>query len=216
MEMKQKFKLFLKVSFQVGLLWCFCSLVCDGRLKRGWQSCSPLSLGFHCGPRKSAGETGQSRWSPGAAAPQGSSARTRTLECRQHSSTAWTFTCSDINRQSDSCWSEQIINQDIDQCEQWKQPLKSLHGCYFLTRGDGQSGALGNAVILHDTDMSRMWEANQRFPVISCPRQIPAGHDWLEAERLMVIYTLVNWKPLCLHKVLWKQRNPNHWSGQIK
>lgn len=109
----------------------FFFLVCSDRLKWTWQSCSPLSVGFLSGPRKSAGETEQSRWSPDAAALQGSSARTRKLErIQQH--TAWTLmralTPNDryMNLQlrykywynsavrSYSCWFEQIINQEID------------------------------------------------------------------------------------------------------
>lgn len=47
-----------------------------------------------------------------------------------------------------------------------------FHCCYFLREDDGQQDTLGNGVSLQDMDLSRMWEANQRFQVIARSPQI--------------------------------------------
>lgn len=106
---------------QVGFLLFFPP--CNHKLKWTWQSCSPLSVGFLSGPRKSAGETEQTMWSPDAAALQGSSANTtHSLNpklCHEvYMNLQLRYKCrfnSVVQRYS--CWLEQIINQGIDKTE---------------------------------------------------------------------------------------------------
>lgn len=158
---------------------------------RPWQSCWPFSVGFLSGPRKSAGETEQSRWSPDAAALQGPSARTRTLKhSQQH--TAWTTTSAVIDH--DECMTLQLMykhthntyNSEASPADREIDSGGHENICsvapphhYFL-RDDGQLAARGNSVSLQDTDMSGTREADSQFTVISLSQQnVSFGlRDW--------------------------------------
>lgn len=185
------------------MLWA-----CNDWWEWTWQSCSPLSVGFPSGPRKSAGEIKQSRWSPDAAALQGSAARTRTLKhSQQH--TAWTlttaltlmFTCEprihtrngynsgkkaflpiadleSVNTKHESTFIPQLRLLLPEQW--WWIALHIGNGCQ--TSGLGRVKKVGS---------------NWKIPSYLLVAGNLSGWDRPLVERLIVIYTLVNWKPLC-------------------